>query len=225
MLLASLCALAALVFMVLAGRYNEAAVTRAWEGALAPESAEVYERVRESVEAQTLIVQTSYRTAARHEAAGAGGEALHLLRLGVQSVEAGLPCLLHLNRGILALSRHAGALGRVPPLRRSAFQTPRLRWIATLHAILHHCLVTMNERLYARLVALSYGLRTACHLLISSSEAAMDDPDAAGWGRMEALSADFGALGRESLETLRVVLASLRSGVLALPAAQLSRAL
>lgn len=221
--LVALCALAALVFLLLAGRYNEAAATRAWEGALAPESTEVYERVRESVEAQALMVQMSYRTAARHEAAGAEDEALHLLRLGVHSVEAGLPTLLHLNRGILALSRHAGALGRVPRLRPSSFQTPRIRWLASAHSVLHHCLATMRERLHLRLVALSYGLRVVCRLLISSSEAAMDDPDAAGWSRMEALSADFGALGRESLETLRLVLGSLRAGVLAL-SAQASRA-
>ena len=40
----------------------------------------------------------------------------------------------------------------------------------------------------------------------------MDDPDTGGWGRMVALSADFGALGRESVESLRVVLASLHAG-------------
>lgn len=221
--LVALCALAALAFLVLAGRYNEAAATREWEGVLSPESTEVYERVRESVEAQALMVQMSYRTAARHQSAGAEGEALHLLRLGVHSVETGLPTLLHLNRGILGLSRLAGSLGVVPRLRRSAFETPTMRRLASLHAVLHHCLVTMRERLYVRLVALSYGLRAVSRLLVASSEAGMDDPDAATWGRMEALSADFGALGRESLETLRVVLASLRAGVLALPAPQPSR--
>jgi len=224
MLLLALCGSAALAFLVLAGRYNENAAARAWEGALAPESTEVYERIRESVEAQTLMVQMSYRTAARHEAAGAEGEALHLLRLGVHSVETGLPTLLHLNRGIGALSRHAGALGLVPPLRRATFLSSRMRRIASVHALVHHFVVTMRERLVVRLVALNLGLRAVCSLLISSSEAAMEDPDAAGWGRMEALSADFGALGRESLETLRVVLASLRAGVLARPSGQPSRA-
>jgi hypothetical protein len=224
MLLPTLCVLAALTCLVLAGSYNEAVITRGWEGVLGPESTEVYERVRDSVEAQTLLVQASYRGAAQQQAAGAEGEALHLIELGVRSVEAGLPTLLHLNRGILALSRHAGALGPVPALRLSAFGTPEMRGLAALHAFLHRLLVTMRERLSLRLLALSCGVRAVCRLLISSSETALDDPDAGRWGRMEALSADFGALGRESLETLRIVLASLSAGVLALPSAQPSRA-
>lgn len=224
MLLPALCVLAALTCLVLAGRYNEAVITRGWEGVLGPESTEVYERVRDSVEAQALLVQASYRGAAQEQDAGAEGEALHLIELGARSVEAGLPTLLHLNRGISALSRHAGALGPVPALRPSAFGTPEMRGLAAVHAFLHRLLVTMRGRLSLRLLASSLGVRAVCRLLISSSETVLDDPDAGRWGRMEALSSDFGALGRESLETLRIVLASLSAGVLALPSAQPSRA-
>jgi hypothetical protein len=224
MMAVALCALAALVVLAVVGRHNEAAAARRWEGVLGPEPAEVYERVRECIEAQSLMVEMSYRGANRHQAAGTTDEALHLLRLGSRSLEASSPPLLHLMGRILSISRHAEALGPVPALRRSSFRTGEMRGLAALHGAFHALVATMRHRLAFRVAMMSSGVRVVRLLLSHSTHAALEDPDTARWGRMVALSGDFSALGREALATLRIVLASLRQGLLATAASQPSGA-
>jgi hypothetical protein len=221
--IALLCLLAVLVCLGLVGRYNETVAARRWDEALGPEPAEVYGRVKDSIEAQTLMVEMSYRGAALRQHAGLADEATHLLGLGSRSLDVCSTSLLHLLRGTRSLARRARALGPVPALPRAAFRTTEVRGLALLHRGLHPVLLTLRERLGLRLGALGAGVRIVSRLLNLSTERALDDPDCAQWERMEALSVDLGALGREALATLRVVLASLEGGVLAARAAQPSR--
>jgi hypothetical protein len=219
-----LCAVATLALFLLLVRHNEAAAARGWEETLGPASGAVYDQVRGYVEAHTLMVEVPYRRAREEEAAGAREEALHLLWLGGRSLEISTPPLLRVIRGVLSLTRRAAALGPVPALSRPSFRTREIRGLAALHASIHRVLVTMRQRMVLRLAMISVGSRWTCRLLESSTAAALDDPDAARWERMEALSADLGALAREALASLRLVLASLRRGVLAASAPQPSRA-
>jgi hypothetical protein len=212
-----LCALAGILVLLLLGRHSEAAAARAWDETLGPESAEVYERVRECVEAHTAMMELPYRSASREWSAGDALEAFRLLQLGTRSLDASAPVLLNVIRGVATLGRHASALGPIPPLPKESFRTAEMRGMAVFHSWMHHLLVTMRERLVFRLAVLSGGARLVCRLLVSHTEAALDEPSRARWARMEALSADLGAVGREALGTLRVVLASLR-GRLTLPA-------
>jgi hypothetical protein len=212
MILAASCILAALAFLALAGRYNEAVAARSWDEALGPEPAEIYDHVRHSIEAQTLMVEMSYRSAAQREVAGLPDEAAHLLRLGHRNLESCSPALLRLARGTRTLARHARALGPVPALSRSAFRTTEMRVLALLHRALQPLVPTLRERLGLRGAALSSGVRIVSRLLKVSTESALDDMECARWSRMVALSGDLGALGRDALSTLRIVLAALGRG-------------
>jgi hypothetical protein len=221
--LAILCVAAALVFLALAGRYNEAVAARSWDEALAPQPAEIFGRVKDSIEAQTLMVEMSYRSATQRHDAGFPEEAALLLRLGARTLDACSPSLIQLVRGTRSLARHAQALGPVPALSRSPFRTTGMRGLALLHRGLHHLALTLRARLVLRVSALGSGVRIVCRLLSLSTERALEDLEDARWSRMEALGADLGVLGRETLVTLRIVLASLRDAAPLAPHPEASR--
>ena len=206
----ALCVLGGLLFLVIVGRHNEAVTARDWEIALSPMGEAILAEVAEGVQAQTFMIETSYKTAERERAAGSLDEAVRLLSVGSRAVEACAPSMLHLVKSIGVLARQAAAIAPVTPLRPAAFRSADLRTVAGLATLAHHLLVTARERLGLRLAVLRYGFRAIVGRLLGATDAAASRPDeGAQWARVGALRADLGTLTQESVGTLQLVLASL----------------
>jgi hypothetical protein len=206
----ALCVLGGLLFLVIVGRHNEAATARDWEMALSPMGEAILAEVAEGVQAQTFMIETSYKTAERQRAHGSMDEAVRLLSVGSRAVEACAPSMLHLVKSIGVLARQAAAIAPVTPLRPQAFRSSELRTVAGLAALAHHFLVSARERLGLRLAVLRHGFRAVVGRILRATDAAAATPDEERqWARVGALRADLGTLTEESLGTLRLVLASL----------------
>jgi hypothetical protein len=86
----------------------------------------------------------------------------------------------------------------------------QLRTLAGLHTLCHYLLATTRERFRLRVAVLRYGFRAALGLLRRNTQALVIEPEVAGdWNRVALIRADIGTLTDESLESLRVLLASL----------------
>ncbi len=125
----------------------------------------------------------------------------------VESCSETLPSLL---KNLAVLSWQAAAILPTPPLRPLRFHMAQLRTLAGLHAVGHHLLATTRERFRLRVAVLRYGLRAALGMLRRSTQSLVMQPEGlANWTRVAMIRADLGTLTDESLESLRVLLASL----------------
>jgi hypothetical protein len=90
------------------------------------------------------------------------------------------------------------------------FHVGQLRTLAGIHAVGHHLLATTRERFRLRVAVLRYGLRAAVGMLLRNSRGLVSRPETISeWDRLTMIRADVGTLTDESLESLRVLLASL----------------
>ena len=210
MWLMALTLLGGLAFLILMGRFDEAATIRDWQIALTPDGHAVLARVAEHVRAVRGMAEESYARAVEARNDGSLDEAVRFLQTGSRVVESCSETLPSLLKNLAVLSWQAAAILPTPPLRPLRFHMAQLRTLAGLHALGHHLLATTRERFRLRVAVLRYGLRAALGLLRRNTQALVIRPEAvADWNRVAMIRADLGTLTDESLESLRVLLASL----------------
>jgi len=210
MWLIALTLLGGLAFLIMMGRLDEAATLRDWEIALNPEGHTVLARVAEHVRAERGMAEESYARAAEARRDGSLDEAVRFLHAGSKVVESCSETLPSLLKNLAVLSWQAAAILPTPPLRPLRFHMAQLRTLAGLHALGHHLLATTRERFRLRVAVLRYGLRAALGMLRRNTQALVVQPEGiANWTRVAMIRADLGTLTDESLESLRVLLASL----------------
>lgn len=203
-------ALMLVLILAIAGHHSEQDVVSRWEMTLNPEGLVVYSTIAEQIAGERWLAQTSYDDAARANLRGDLADALRFLNLGGAVVSDCSETLRSLLVNLAGLAARAAAIAPVAPLWPASFHAVRLMSLAGLHQIGHHLLVTTRQRLTLRLAVLRYGVRAATRLVIRSTGWLGQDPaDSRRWHRVDELRGDLGALTDESLETLRVVLASL----------------
>lgn len=199
-----------LAFLVLMGHVDEAATLRDWEIALTPDGQGVFARVAQQVRHEHGMAEESYARAAEARRAGSLEDAVCYLRAGARVVEACSDTLPALLRNLSVLSWQAAAILPVHPLRPFGFHAGQLRTLATFHVVVHHLLATTRERFRLKIAVLRYGIRAAVGMLLRNTRALFARPDTVSeWDRVSAIRADISALTEESLDSLRVLLASL----------------
>ena len=202
--------LGGLAFLVMMGRFDEAATLRDWEIALNPEGHSVLARVAEHVRAERGMAEESYSRAVDSRNDGALDEAVRFLQTGSRVVESCSETVPSLLKNLAVLSWQAAAILPTPPLRPFGFHMAQLRTLAGVHTVAHHLLATTRERFRLRIAVLRYGFSAAVGLLRRSTQSLVLQPEGvANWNRVAMIRADLGTLTDESLESLRVLLASL----------------
>lgn len=210
MWLIALTLLGGLAFLIMMGRLDEVATLRDWEIALNPEGHEVLTRVAEHVRAERGMAEESYARAAEARRDGSLDEAVRFLHTGSRVVESCSETLPSLLKNLAVLSWQAAAILPAPPLRPLRFHMTQLRTLAGLHAVGHHLLATTRERFRLRVAVLRYGFRAGLGMLRRTTQALVVQPEGlADWTRIAMIRADLGTLTDESLESLRVLLASM----------------
>jgi hypothetical protein len=121
------------------------------------------------------------------------------------------PSMLRLLSSMAVFSRMVAAMAPVAPLRPQDFRLGQLANLAQLNRLLHQFLVSSAERFRLRLYILGQSFGLAMRALMRSTERLLgrgSDADRE-WEQVEAIRHDFAKLTDESLESLRVLLASL----------------
>jgi hypothetical protein len=210
MLLIAFTLIGGLAFLILMGRSDETATLRDWEIALTPDGQAVLARVAQHVRHERGMAEESYARAVEARQEGSLEEAVRYLRTGSRVVETCSDTLPALLKNLAVLSWQAAAILPSRPLRPLQFHVGQFRTLAGLHTVGHHLLATTRERFRLRIAVLRYGLRAAAGMLIRNTRALIARPDTISeWDRVAMIRADIGTLTDESLESLRVLLASL----------------
>jgi hypothetical protein len=196
--------------LALVGYRNEAVAFRDWEYVLNAEGLKVYSETANQVLFERRMSEISLDDAALLNKQGDIGGAIRHLRIGAEVVGDCSDSLVQLLHNTGLLSRHAAAIAPSSPLLPPQFNTRTLATLAGLHQLGHHLLITTRDRLMFRLTILRCGVRQASKLMLRATWRLSGDlTNPKRWRRMDDLRGDLGTLTDESLQTLRVVLASL----------------
>lgn len=199
------------VVLFLFGRRNERSVRRDWQLLLTPRGNSVYQTIEGRVENEMALANLTYDEAFSVHELGSVEEAKHLLDVGYRVIERFSPNMLQLLTTMARFSRMVSAMAPVTPLRPKDFRLTELASLAYLNGLVHQFLVSTSERFRLRIYVLgqSFGLATRS-LLRSTERIVGDEPDAEReWEQVDAIRQDFDTLTRESLDTLKILLASL----------------
>jgi hypothetical protein len=209
-LLTGFALLSSLLVLFLHGRMNERAAWREWTTLLEGRSEAIYKTARDRIDDRLALVDCAYEHAFEARMAGSIDEAIEFLGVGCDMVEAVAPDLRRLLAGMAVISRMASAIAPIPPLRSADFRTANVANLAQVGAILHVFLVSAKERFRLRLFILGRGLTVVSRwIFFWTQRIRVKRPLEPGpWQEVDALQHDFRKLSDESMESLRVLLAS-----------------
>src|SRR5207245_2700818 len=141
---------------------------------------------------------------------GSVNEAIRLLGVGYEVIEKMSPDLTRLLSALTVFSRMVSAMTPVVPLRPANFRLGQLVSLAYLNRFLHNFLVTAAERFRLRVFILSQSVGITLRFLFRSTERIKEERSATttAWDDVAAAHHDFHALADESLESLKMLLAS-----------------
>ena len=126
------------------------------------------------------------------------------LDLGMRVLVKESQTLFELLTMMLDLARRLCAIQPAPPLAPRRFSMRPVRLLARLHSVLHQLVVTTKERFAFRLYILGHAIRAVVRYMrreIGGTHPSREDTEAA-WG-------DYHALNDETLESFRILLASM----------------
>jgi hypothetical protein len=159
-----------------------------------------------------LLVRENKHYLGRHVAAahrlreaGQVDAASTRLRQGSAAIQQLAPDFLAALRTLRRLARCVSAIVVVPPIRARAFQTPSLRGLAGLGAVLHYLLLTGRQRVLLRLRTAGGAFRLALHWLHTTVTRITRHDRDRHWRRLRALVADIDTTGDEALIATRQI--------------------
>ena len=198
-------------FLYVVARRSEEETIRDWELVLTPKGREHLEAVRSYTNTELALVDWTYDQAREAQNLGRSQEALRLLDTGCRLIEAYCPSWTRSLAAMSVLSRMVSAMGAVRPLRPNAFSLRELAQLARLNQFIHQFLVTTGERFRLRLYILARAFGTLLRVVMRSRvnlHARTAEPN---WENVEAARRDVRTLSDESIETFRLLLASLEA--------------
>ncbi len=197
--------------LILMGRRNEQEVRRDWELLLTPKGARVLRGIETRVRGQLDLANITYEEAFAVRELGSVDEAKELLEAGYKVLEHFAPNMFRLLAAMSTFSRMVSAMAPMPALRPTRFHTPQISSFAHLHRLLHHVVISSNERFRLRTYILGRSFALAGRVLMRSTQRILrGDPEAAReWEQVQAIRADMSTLTDESLDSLRTLMTSL----------------
>jgi hypothetical protein len=197
--------------LILMGRRNEHEVRRDWELLLTPKGARVLRGIESRVRGQLDLANITYEEAFAVRELGSVDEAKELLEAGYKVLEHFCPNMFRLLAAMSTFSRMVSAMAPMPPLRPTRFHAPQISSLAHLHRLVHHVLVSSNERFRLRTYILGRSFALASRVLMRSTTRILrgDAESEREWEQVQAIRADMSTLTDESLDSLRTLLTSL----------------
>jgi hypothetical protein len=143
-------------------------------------------------------------------AAGSYEEAARWTKDGCEAIEEGAPDFLTVLETLRRLARSVSVIVALPPLRPYAFRAWELRGLVGLGRLVHHVLMTGQERIRLRLRILAYAFGMALRWLRRSTDRVVARPEAAAeWKRVDDLVGDLDTTGEETLLTTERIVQAL----------------
>ena len=200
----------ALVMLVLAltGWLRERAA-RTWSDLLGAQAQAAYETLQRDVAREMRTWAATYDLARARQEGGQPAEAARLLGVACDAVQAFVAEMVLQLRVMARYSRALSALLPLPALAPTSFRLRRLVLLTAVGTLLHHLLVTTGERFRLRTLVLRHGFAIATGAL-QSTTASAETSLAAIWAPLERPRADVATLAKGTVDTFRVLLASLR---------------
>lgn len=193
------------------GKRNEKSVARDWELVLTQKGRHELGLATERIDAELELVDLAYEQAHGAHVRGSREEALELLDMGCELIEAYCPTMLRALTAMSVLSRMVAVMAPVPPMRPRAFKLRQLVQLAYLHRFLNQFLVSTKERFRLRLAILTRGFVMLRRIVFRSTRRVHAVPHTLGdeLPQLDDARRDIRTLSEESLESLRLLLTSL----------------
>ena len=205
MLWVGLVALSTIVVCVLLGRHDRAAVAREWDMMLGGRASEQIRTLERSCELDHLMAEDSWEAASQALHDDDRPEAVRLLDLSYQVLEAATANRRVRLRAVRVCARMAAAMAPAPPLLPAHFETAELRTLAGVAALLQHILVSAHERFVVQAHVLAFGFVLA----LRAMRRARGDRDlAAALLRFDVAKMDWRSLDEAHVEMVRLLLVS-----------------
>jgi hypothetical protein len=205
MLWVGLVALSTIVVCVLLGRHDRAAVAREWDMMLGGRASEQIHTLERTCELDHLMAEDSWSAASQALKDDDRPEAVRLLDLSYQVLEAATANRRVRLRAVRVCARMAAAMAPAPPLLPAHFETAELRTLAGVAALLQHILVSAHERFVVQAHVLAFGFVLA----LRAMRRARGERDlAAALLRFDVAKMDWRSLDEAHVEMVRLLLVS-----------------
>lgn len=201
--------LGGVVLLVVRGLLDQVATLRRWECEIAPWGEQAYAEIEGRLGGETRLLDLACARATAAHADGAEDEAVRMLEIASAWADRWSPDMQRMLRRMSAVSWMAAVIAPVGPVMPRQFRLRRVSLLAALARVLHQVLVSTPERFRLRAYILRHGFGFASERLSASTMKLRAGGASAEWRGVEAARADLGTLARESLVTLRTLLASL----------------
>lgn len=200
-----------LLLLFLLNRRDEARLKREWTFLLSRRAERLYTRVEQRVTIELAVAETAYDEAFAVRQLGSIEDAIRLLDIGYRVIEIFAPNMMRLLSALSVFSRMVAAVTPVQPLRPRDFRLPEIANLAFLNRLVHAFLVSAGERFRLRAYILGQGFGVALRYLLRSTRRIVGREPAADreWEQIRLVREDLDALTRESLESMRALLAAL----------------
>jgi hypothetical protein len=180
----------------------------------------VTERGRATLDEIALFIDQNkhvlgrYHTRSREfREAGAYEDAVKWMGWGCEAIEKLAPDLVSALTTMRKLARTVSVIVSLPPLRPYAFRAWQTRGLIGLGAVLHHLLITGQERIRLRLRLLIRVFGMTLRWLRRSTDRVTARPqDAAEWQRIDDLVSDVATANDEAQLTVQRVVQALDAG-------------
>jgi hypothetical protein len=157
MLWVGLVAVSTVVVCVLLGRYDRAAVAREWDMMLGGRASEDIRTLERACELDHMMADDSWQAAWQAVKDDDRPEAVRLLDLSYQVLEAATVNRRVRLRAVRVCARRAAAMAPAPPLWPAHFETTEIRTLAGVAIVLQHILVSAYERFVVQAHVLALG--------------------------------------------------------------------
>jgi hypothetical protein len=200
-----LVALSTIVVCVLLGRHDRAAVAREWDMMLGGRASEQIHTLERACELDHLMAEDSWSAASEALQDDDRPEAVRLLDLSYQVLEAATANRRVRLRAVRICARMAAAMAPAPPLLPAHFETAELRTLAGVATLLQHILVSAHERFVVQAHVLAFGFVLA---LRAMRRARGEHDLAAALSRFDVAKMDWRSLDEAHVEMVRLLLVS-----------------
>ena len=204
-----LAAVAALLVVLVLGRFDRQKALKRWDFVLSGRAADATTALSNRLAQDTEIAGHTYDLALVRRASLSYDEAVRLLAIAADTIEEAAEDRHRRLRALSIYARMAEAIVPVQPVRPAQFKLAETRSLTQIAHWLHEMLSSYEERFRFRLAVIGFGIRLVVRSVRGSrSRAAADPAHAEPYRTFGDSLHDFKALDTEQVESFRQLMLS-----------------
>lgn len=209
MLVVVLAAVAALLVVLVFGRFDRKQALQRWDFVLSGQAEKATDALRTRLAEDTELASHTFDLALKRKASLSYDEAVRLLAIAADTIEEAADDRQRRLRALSIYARMAEAIVPVAPVRPARFKLAETKSLASVAAWLHEMLNSYGERFRFRLTVISFGIRLVVRSMRGSrSRASIEPKSAEPFQTFGDSLHDFRALDDEQVESFRQLMLS-----------------